>query len=176
MNNCLIRRVAFSTTRNRTGPWVVLSNNHHQKVNCFYSTSSAANHHTTTITSNSELLEWYRKLVKRASYIESESKRKQVLAQLKSEFSKSSLNDWRRKAEESFKFLCMITPKVPISKQQQTKANDGVTQFVKVDGEWQAMKSVDPEKLQKKDSAYLKETSQPPPSACPPGGCGRCQF
>ncbi|KAG2393632.1 hypothetical protein C9374_007163 [Naegleria lovaniensis] len=149
---------------------------------CYYSTYSSS--------SNAVMvMEWYRKLIKKASFIPNQAKRKQILQQIKKEFKDttevSSSSNWIKKAEEALQFLTMITPKTPTSKQGTPSTshshNDGIVKYVKIDGEWVDVRYVDPEKLQKKDTAYMKggsedSFSQSPSSPCPPGGCGRCQF
>ncbi|KAF0983775.1 hypothetical protein FDP41_007690 [Naegleria fowleri] len=147
-----------------------------------YSTCSTLHHDENAMVA----MEWYRKLIKKASFIPNQAKRKQILQQIRKEFKDatqvSSSSDWIKKAEQALQFLTMITPKTPTSKQASTpqQPHDGIVKYVKIDGEWVDVRNVDPDKLQKRDLAYMKGGSedsfaQSTPFSCPPGGCGRCQ-
>ena len=149
----------------------------------YYTTTMHNNNvsHYVTNKSETEIMMWYRKLMKRALFIPNEGKRNQIIQQIKQEFRKEFKAEWLTKCQEGFQFLSMITPKAPSKQISNTPiVADGVVKYIKVDGEWIDMKSVDPEKLQKKDVAYMKGGSEDSfsrsPSSCPPGGCGKCQL
>ncbi|KAL9644649.1 hypothetical protein ABK040_015388 [Willaertia magna] len=136
-----------------------------------------------------QVLSLYKQLCKTSQHIVDPIKKINTLQKIKESFhlKKDELNPENiqsllKKGNDTLSYLKATTPKLKPSKnnkqQEQQIVDDsyfGVTKFIKVDGEWKDVRDVEESKIQKREKAFVKEsTGGSGGMSCPPGGCGRC--